>query len=117
MKYLPILLIFVSLAGAGCFGLGGEKVPNLDKNCATVDYPFACYLDKAMLANDPNLCLAAGLKRMNCLRSYEEIMGVDINCDKLNDLEFQTQCKKQEAIRQIKVESTSTNRVIERSVE
>ncbi len=117
MKYLPILLIFVSLSGAGCFGLGGEKIPNLDKNCATVEYPFACYLDKAMLAQDPNLCLAAGAKRMNCLRSYQEIMGVDITCKDLTDLEFQNQCKTQEIIRKDKAESTSTNRVIERSVE
>ncbi|MBD3281947.1 hypothetical protein GF391_04350 [Candidatus Uhrbacteria bacterium] len=117
MKYLTILLIFISFLGAGCFGFGSEKIPNLNKNCAQADYPFACYLDKAMLAEDPNLCLAAGAKRMNCLRSYQEIMGVEISCDDLDNPEFRSHCEVGEILQEGQGQNTSTQEVIERSAE
>lgn len=63
-------------------------------SCAHVKFPFACYLDKAMAADDFGLCYEAGIdKRVNCLESYAEIKGTPIDCNKLTDPKFQLECQ------------------------
>ena len=73
------------------------KTPDLKSvgkmDCATAQFPFACYLDKAMAAKDPGLCMAAGRgKRSNCLQSYAEIMNAEIDCGQISDPEFSAEC-------------------------
>ncbi len=68
-----------------------KEVVKMD--CATAQVPFACYLDKAMAAKDPNLCLSAGAaKKMDCLEAYKEILGVEVDCAVIQDADFQREC-------------------------
>jgi len=74
---------------------GTKSVPskNLAENCEQAQFPFACYLDKAMAADDPALCQAAGMgKRANCLTAFAEIMGKEVDCSKLGDTGFRMEC-------------------------
>jgi len=66
----------------------------LPENCEQAQFPFACYLDKAMAANDPDLCLKAGLgKQRNCLEAYAEIKGAPVDCAKLDDAGLRFDCE------------------------
>lgn len=70
---------------------GLKQVVKMD--CATAQVPFACYLDKAMAAKDPGLCMNAGAaKRLDCLEAYKEIMGVKVDCAVIQDADFQREC-------------------------
>lgn len=66
----------------------------LAENCEEAQFPFACYLDKAMAADNPGLCQAAGReKRTNCLTAFAEIMGKEVDCAKLEDVGFRVECE------------------------
>lgn len=68
-----------------------KEVVKMD--CATAQVPFACYLDKAMAAQDPNLCLNAGsAKRLDCLEAYKEILAVEVACTQIQNPDFQREC-------------------------
>ncbi len=88
-----ILLILTALLGAGCFS--SEKNLSIDQNqdCSNAEYVFACYLDKATSAKDPNLCKDAGDKRITCLNAYAEVMGREVACDEIKDVEFNLECR------------------------
>lgn len=74
------------------FGLKASKASSA--SCETAQYPFACYLDKAMAAKDPNLCNTAGpAKRIDCLNAYAEILGVALDCNLIKDIDFKTSCQ------------------------
>lgn len=100
-KKIYILIGVVILALAGLFfwvfsqpnerPVGLKQVVKMD--CATAQVPFACYLDKAMAAKDPNLCLNAGAaKKLDCLEAYKEILGVEVDCAVIQDADFQREC-------------------------
>lgn len=61
--------------------------------CVKAKYPFACYLDQAMKANDLNLCAAAGSGRVNCLKAFAEIQEVELDCSKLKAVGFRDECQ------------------------
>lgn len=98
--YLIIGLVIIIVLGAIIYlkfeWPGG---PNLwagktaEDKCAKADFPFACFLDRAMAAGDPNLCASAADKRISCLQSYAEIQEVDIDCSKLQDDQFRQECQ------------------------
>lgn len=74
----------------------GQKIwagKTAEDKCAKAEFPFACYLDRAMAAGDPNLCAAALDKRINCLKAYAEIQEADIDCAKLQDPDFRQECQ------------------------
>ena len=91
MKYfLPIFIIAVFLA-AGCNKADVE--PGLSANCSEAEYPFACYLDKALAAKDANLCNQSVIPRITCLTAYEEIMETAVSCQDLIDPIFGQECE------------------------
>ncbi len=91
MKYfLPIFIIAVFFA-AGCNKTDVE--PRLSANCSEAEYPFACYLDKALAVKDPNLCNQNDIPRITCLTAYEEIMGKPVVCNELADQLFRQECE------------------------
>ncbi|MDD5725991.1 MAG: hypothetical protein PHC53_01075 [Patescibacteria group bacterium] len=62
-------------------------------SCETAQYPFACYLDKAMAAKDLNLCNDVGMaKRVDCLNAYAEILNVALDCNSIKDIDFKNSC-------------------------
>lgn len=72
---------------------GQNLVTKAKDECPQAKYPFACYLDKAMAANDLNLCAAAGAERVNCLKAFVEIQEVELDCSKLQDIGFRNDCQ------------------------
>jgi hypothetical protein len=91
MKYfLPFFIIAVFFA-AGCNKTDMES--RLSANCSEAEYPFACYLDKALAAKDPNLCNQGAIPRITCLTAYEEIMENPIACNELADPLFGQECE------------------------
>lgn len=72
-----------------------NKKQNVTQNdCTKVDYPFACFLDRAMQVNDPGLCVNAGAdKRMDCLKAYAEIRETGIDCSRILEPDFQLECQ------------------------
>jgi len=71
-----------------------KGLPGVEK-CQNAAQPFACIVDAAMAANDPTLCIGAGEdKRINCLEAYQEITGVPVLCDVIQDLKFKSECTK-----------------------
>ncbi len=91
MKYfLPFFIIAVFFA-AGCNKTDME--PRLSANCSEAEYPFACYLDKALAAKDPNLCNQNDIPRITCLTAYEEIMADPVICANLADPLFGRECE------------------------
>lgn len=73
--------------------------------CANAQYPFACYLDKAMAAGDPSLCRNAGFGKVgDCLRAYSEILEIDVKCSEFQDPTFEVECLK--AFQRIKTQPT-----------
>ncbi|MFZ6015778.1 MAG: hypothetical protein ACOYUZ_05520 [Patescibacteria group bacterium] len=96
MKKIAFLsLILLIIIGGGCFGKTEKTTIISDKsNCETSEFRFACYLDRAMSAGDPSLCVDLGIdKRLNCLASYAEIMEAEIDCRSLKDPDFITECE------------------------
>ena len=72
-------------------GLKGKAGP---VSCETAQYPFACYLDKAMAAKDINLCNDVGpAQRVDCLNAYAEILNVALDCNLIKDISFKTSCQ------------------------
>lgn len=68
-----------------------KEVVKMD--CSTAQVPFACYLDKAMAAKNPNLCLDAGAaKKLDCLEAYKEILGAEVDCAVIQDADLQREC-------------------------
>ncbi|MDF1497042.1 MAG: hypothetical protein P1P90_03195 [Patescibacteria group bacterium] len=111
MKYIGITILFcVLFVGAGC-GKSANKdfVPDINADCETAEYPFACYLDKATGKKDPNLCNNAGSKRITCISAYEELLETEVSCDTIQDQSFQTECQqyKQNQLRQNSVFDTN----------
>jgi hypothetical protein len=99
MKNPVIILGFcVLLFAAGC-GKGSENSPKVNSNsdCANAEYPFACFLDKATAAKDPNLCDAVGSKRITCITAYEELLEVEVPCDSLQEPSFAQECSQYKA--------------------
>ncbi len=98
--YWVIGLVVIVILGAVVYlkfeWPGGQKIwagkTTADK-CDKSDFPFACYLDRAMANDDPNLCLSASDKRINCLKAYAEIKEVEIDCSKLQDVQFRQDCQ------------------------
>jgi hypothetical protein len=64
-----------------------------EDKCVKAQYPFACFLDRAMSASDPNLCAAAQDKRVNCLKAYAEIQETEIDCTKIQEMDFRQECQ------------------------
>jgi len=87
------------LAGWGC---KHQATPVSDKNvdagsvagqCEKAEQPFACVLDQAMAARDPNICAAAGeVKRVTCLEAYAEILSEPVACAAVKDPKFKFDC-------------------------
>lgn len=97
--YILVGVVILALAGLlfWAFGQSNEQPVGLKQvvkmDCATAQVPFACYLDKAMAAKDPNLCLDAGAaKKLDCLEAYKEILGVEVDCANIQDADFQREC-------------------------
>lgn len=87
---LAVLIYWKNGHKAG-FGLNGKASAT---SCETAQFPFACYLDKAMAAKDINLCNDVGLaKRVDCLKAYAEILGVNLDCNLIKDLDFKISCQ------------------------
>jgi len=97
-NYLFILAFCILFLGFGC---GKDQAENfsvdLNADCQTAVYPFACFLDKATAVRDPNLCNDAGLKRITCLSAYEELLETEVACDSLHDQSFQLECSQYKA--------------------
>ncbi|MDD2785305.1 MAG: hypothetical protein PHS79_00255 [Patescibacteria group bacterium] len=73
--------------------LTDKQHPSLN-DCAQAEYPFACFLDRTMNANDPNLCADAGAeKRVDCLKAYAEIKVTEIDCSRILSPDFQLECQ------------------------
>ena len=97
-RYLLLILGILIFAGWGCNNQPvstKQQASSSSGDCAKADYPFACYLDSAMQARDPNKCILTGDKRIVCLKAYEEITTEKVDCSKLSDVQFQTECKQQ----------------------
>ncbi len=85
--------------GAGCWTSSEDAAPAVadSVSCTDAEFQFACYLDRAMIAEDPALCEDVGeQKRIACLHAYQEIMETDIDCGILRDLMFQSECRKED---------------------
>lgn len=75
-------------------GLKGKAGKTGPVSCETAQYPFACYLDKAMAAKDINLCNDVGpAQRVDCLNAYAEILNVALECNSIKDISFKTSCQ------------------------
>jgi hypothetical protein len=78
MKYfLSLFLICGLLMGAGCGKKQNQETAQQasgSTDCASAENTFACFLDKATHAKNPNLCNDAGSKRMICYTAYAEIL-------------------------------------------
>lgn len=97
-SYWIIGLVIVIVLGAFIywkFGYPGSPKfgAKAGDECAKAKYPFACRLDKAMAAQDLNLCAVAGSERVNCLKAYAEIQEIELDCSKLQDVGFREECK------------------------
>lgn len=91
MRYILPLFAIIIFFAAGC---GKAQVsPESTADCSQAEYPFACYLDKAMIAKDPNLCNQNGISRVTCLTAYEEIMESSVSCNDLSDAFFRQECE------------------------
>lgn len=110
MKYSYILLIgcLIFLGGA-CQKreVPAEHEAQNPADCEQAEYRFACYLDRAMAAQDPVLCNDVGVaQRATCLSAYEEIFMTQVDCMTLPDSQFQQECAlNHQAIEQAQEES------------
>ncbi|MFA6504439.1 MAG: hypothetical protein WCT54_05990 [Patescibacteria group bacterium] len=102
--FWPLGLIIILIIGGVIFwrietyknGVGflAKDQNQSQDDCAQVEYPFACFLDRAMNANDPNLCADAGAeKRVDCLKACAEIKVTEIDCPRISSPDFQLECQ------------------------
>jgi hypothetical protein len=91
MKYLLSIIVIVTFFAAGCSK--SEQQPQPPSDCLQAEYPFACYLDNALSAKNPNSCDQEAISRITCLTAYEEIMETSVSCADLSDPLFRQECE------------------------
>ena len=96
MRYfLLFFLAFGIFVGLGCNNESSNTssaTPSTD-DCYRAEIPFACFLDKATAAQDPNLCNDVGEKRVICYSAYAELTETEIDCSIIKDPIFQEECQ------------------------
>jgi len=94
MKYLLSLFLLCSLLlGAGCNKKQDSKISIESQDCNKAENIFACFLDKATHAKNPNLCNDVGSKRLTCYTAYAELLEEEVDCSLLEDPTFQYECQ------------------------